>query len=178
MVAMARQQGSGADSATDAAGWEAGARAVPVFRSSATPGFSSDIASDPRRVSARKLVREIDVCFASGPCTVITREGAVLAQPGDAIITGIAGEHWRVSRAHFPDKYRPVPPTVDGEPGRYASLPNQIIAVPMTEAFEVLLADGVSRLDGLPGDWLVDYGDGSLGVVAPAIFAVTYDLIK
>jgi hypothetical protein len=41
----------------------------------------------------------------------------------------------------------------------------------------VLLADGVSRLNGRPGDWLVDYGDGSLGVVSPAIFAVTYDLV-
>jgi hypothetical protein len=40
----------------------------------------------------------------------------------------------------------------------------------------VLLADGISRLHGKPGDWLVDYGDGSLGIVSPDIFATTYQL--
>jgi hypothetical protein len=50
----------------------------------------------------------------------------------------------------------------------------QISALPMSEAFEVLLADGVSLLTGQAGDWLVDYGDGSLGIVSGAIFATTY----
>ena len=174
---MATQQGSDTHSASAAVGLGVSAASVRLFRSSATPGFSSVVSCDPLRVFARKQVREIEVCFASGPCTVITREGAVHAHSGDAIITGIAGEHWRVSRTHFPAKYRPVPPTVAGEPGRYASLPNLVMAKSMTETFDVLLADGVSRLNGRPGDWLVDYGDGSLGVVSPAIFAVTYDLV-
>lgn len=99
------------------------------------------------------------------------------AHPGDAIVTGVAGERWRVSRAHFAEKYRAIPPTADGQDGRYISLTNSIMAVPMPEAFEVLLADGVSRLHGQAGDWLIDYGDGSLGIVAPAIFATTYELI-
>ena len=92
--------------------------------------------------------------------------------------TGTAGEHWRVSRSRFADKYRPVPPTVAGEAGRYVSLPNRIMAVPMSEVFEVLLADGVSRLKGVPGEWLVDYGDGSLGIVSEDIFASTYTIIS
>ena len=175
---MATQQGSDTHNAAAAAGRGGSAGSAPLFRSSATPGFSSLLACDPRRVFARKLVREIEVCFTSGPCTVITREGAVHAHPGDAIITGIAGEHWRVSRSHFPEKYRPVPPTVAGEPGRYASLPYRIMAVSMTAAFEVLLADGVSRLNGRAGDWLVDYGDGSLGIVAEGIFATTYEVLS
>jgi hypothetical protein len=70
-----------------------------------------------------------------------------------------------------------VPPTVEGHAGRYVSLPNSIMAVPMTGTFEVLLADGVSRLRGRPGDWLVDYGDGSLGIVSKAIFAATYEIV-
>jgi hypothetical protein len=148
----------------------------PLYRSSATPGFSVFVARHPRRVMARKLVQQIDVRFATEPCRLKTREGEVHAHPGDAIITGIAGEHWRVSRARFGEKYRAVPPTVTGEPGRYESLPNEIIAVPMSESFEVLLADGISRLHGEPGDWLVDYGDGSLGIVSPDIFASTYRL--
>jgi hypothetical protein len=51
------------------------------------------------------------------------------------------------------------------------------MAVPMTEPFDVLLADGISRLNGRAGEWLVDYGDGSLGIVAPTIFAATYEII-
>jgi PGDYG protein len=151
--------------------------APPLYCSSGQRGYSTLIGADPRRVHARKLEREIDVRFTPIDCTVQTPEGVVHARPGDAVITGTAGEHWRVSRARFPDKYRPVPPTVAGEAGRYVSLPNRIIAVPMTEAFDVLLADGVSRLHGQPGEWLVDYGDGSLGIISEAIFATTYEVI-
>ena len=77
---------------------------VPLFRSSAQPGYSTLISTDPRRVWARKLVREIQVRFTPVACTVQTREGVVHARPGDAILTGIAGEHWRVSRARFAEK--------------------------------------------------------------------------
>jgi hypothetical protein len=150
---------------------------LPLFRSSGQRGYSSVVSADPRRVFARKLEREIDVRFTPTECTVQTSEGLVHAAPGDAIITGTAGEHWRVSRARFPHKYRPVPPTVDGEAGRYVSLPNRIMAMPMTEPFEVLLADGVSRLSGRAGEWLVDYGDGSLGIVSEPVFATTYEII-
>jgi hypothetical protein len=149
----------------------------PLFRSSGQRGFSNLISAEPRRVHARKLEREITVRFTPVACTVQTSEGVVHALPGDAIITGTAGEHWRVSRARFSEKYRPVPPTVAGEAGRYVSLPNRILALPMTEPFEVLLADGISRLRGRAGEWLVDYGDGSLGIVSEAIFATTYEII-
>ncbi len=115
--------------------------------------------------------------FAQAPATVKTREGLVQARPGDAIVTGTAGEQWRVSHAHFPGKYRPVPPTTPGKNGRYVSLPNRIMAVQMRDPFDVLLADGVSRLTGQPNDWLVDYGDGSLGIVSDAIFGTTYEIV-
>ncbi len=153
------------------------AGAAPLFRSSGRRGYSSTISADPRRVFARKLEREIQVQFAEAACTVQTSEGLVHARPGDAILTGTAGEHWRVSRERFPEKYQPVPPTAAGEPGRYVSLPNRIMALPMTEPFDVVLADGVSRLQGRAGDWLVDYGDGSLGIVSRAIFATTYEIV-
>lgn len=152
------------------------AASLALYRSTAKRGFSRVIRDDRRCVAARKLVKEIDVIFADGPCAVRTNEGVVHVRSGDAIITGIAGEHWRVSRSHFSERYQPVPPTTLGQPGRYASRPNSILAVPMASAFEVLLADGVSRLSGRPGDWLVDYGDGSLGVVSPSIFATTYEI--
>jgi hypothetical protein len=148
-----------------------------VFHSSARPGFSIEVSTHAGRVLARKLPIEVDVQFAAQPAAIKTREGVVQARPGDAIVTGRAGDKWRVSRAHFGQKYRAVPPTSDGQDGRYGSLTNSIMAVHMSSPFEVLLADGVSRLRGQPGDWLVDYGDGSLGIVAPTIFAATYEII-
>jgi hypothetical protein len=151
--------------------------ALPLYRSSGQRGFSSALSDDPRHVRARKFEREVQVQFAPEACSVQTPEGLVHAQPGDAILTGIAGERWRVSRARFGEKYRPVPPTRAGEAGTYLSLPNRIIALQMTAPFEVLLADGQSRLTGKASDWLVDYGDGSLGVVSQAIFPTTYEII-
>jgi PGDYG protein len=146
----------------------------PLFRSSAQPGYSSAVSKHPRRVFARKIVSEVTVEFTPVPCTVSTLEGIVQARAGDAIVTGAAGERWRVSQAGFAEKYAPVPPTVAGKDGQYLSHPNRIMAIQMQEPFDVLLADKVSRLSGQPDDWLVDYGDGSLGVVAATIFATTY----
>jgi hypothetical protein len=149
----------------------------PLFHSTARPGFSTEVDTYPGRIRARKLPSEVDVQFATQPSAIKTREGLVQAHEGDAIVTGRAGDKWRVSRAHFEEKYRALPPTVEGQDGRYRSLTNSIMAVRMASSFEVLLADGVSRLRGQPGDWLVDYGDGSLGIVAPAIFAATYEIV-
>jgi hypothetical protein len=128
-------------------------------------------------VSARKREREIQVQFTPIACIVQTPEGMVHAKPGDAILTGTAGERWRVSGERFAQKYRPVPPTRLGEAGRYVSLPNRVLALAMADPFEVLLADGISRLRGQPGDWLIDYGDGSLGIVSKAIFKTTYEIM-
>ncbi len=128
-------------------------------------------------MSARKIVREVDVRFTPTVCTVRTREGLVQALPGDAIVTGPSGEQWRVSRAHFTNKYHPVPPLKAGDDGRYVSLPNRIMTIQVPEPFDVLLADGVSQLTGQPNDWLVDYGDGSFGIVAESIFATTYEIV-
>jgi hypothetical protein len=150
---------------------------VPLFRSSGQRGFSSTLSEDPRHVRACKYEREVQVRFAAAACTVQTREGLVYAQAGDAIITGVAGEHWRVSRARFAEKYRPIPPTRPGEAGAYLSLRTRILALQMSTPFEVLLADGQSMLSGKPDDWLVDYGDGSLGIVSPVIFATTYEIL-
>lgn len=152
-------------------------QAPPLFRSTGRPGYSSAVSGHPQKVFALKRIREVNVQFTSTACTVKTREGLVHARAGDAIITGTAGDRWRVSRTRFAEKYRPVPPTLAGQDGLYVSLPNRIMAVRMSDAFEVLLADGVSQLSGQPGDWLVDYGDGSLGIVADAIFATTYEIV-
>jgi len=149
---------------------------LPLFHSGGQPGFSSIVSDDPRHITARKFEREVQVRFAPDACTVQTPEGLVHARAGDAILTGTAGETWRVSRAHFHDKYRPVPPVSAGEPGPYMSRRYRILALQMRQPFEVVLADGVSHLVGRAGDWLVDYGDGSLGIVTQPIFATTYEI--
>ncbi len=146
-----------------------------VFRASARPGWSAEMTSDAQR--ARKRIRDVQVEFATVPGEVATPEGTVHACAGDAIVTAATGERWCMSAERFAGKYRPVPPTRMGESGRYRSLPIEILARRMDEPFEVILSDGRSRLRGKPGDWLVDYGDGTLGIVAQSIFPGTYDLI-
>lgn len=148
-----------------------------IFRCSGKSGFSAEVSGHSQRVEARKLEREVLVRFTDVPCIVRTPEGAVHAHPGDAVLTGNGGHHWRVSHAKFAHKYRPVPPTIAGEPGRYMSLPYHILALRMQEPFELQLADGVSVLSGHAGDWLVDYGDGSLGIVSRSIFSTTYEIL-
>lgn len=100
-----------------------------LFRSSGQPGFSQH--AHPGRVFARKVPRPCRVEFATAPCIVQTPEGAVGAAAGDAILTGGSGERWPVARAGFFNRYRPIPPTEEGQPGRYVSLPNRVIGIAM-----------------------------------------------
>jgi hypothetical protein len=147
------------------------------FKSSGRAGYTEEIGGHPRRVVARKREREIQVRFAKEAGSLQTNEGLVKVRPGDAILTGINGENWRVSKERFPDKYRAADVTTLGEDGAYVSLPNRVFAVPMDTPFEVLLSDGESKLSGGPRDWLVDYGDGSLGIVSSRVFDSTYEIV-
>jgi hypothetical protein len=148
-----------------------------IFRCSGRSGYSAEVSGNPNHVEARKLEREVEVRFTDEPCVVRTPEGAVHAHPGDAILTGNGGHQWRVSHGKFSHKYRPIPPTIAGASGRYMSLPYHILALQLQRPFDVVLTDEVSKLSGHPGDWLVDYGDGSLGIVANHIFATTYEIL-
>src|SRR5258708_24819805 len=95
-------------------------------------------------------------------CIVRTPEGVVHAHPGDAILTGNGGHHWRVSHGKFLPKYRPIPPTVSGTSGPYTTLPYHNLALLIQEPFERILADQVSKVSGQPGDLLADDRDGRL----------------
>jgi hypothetical protein len=151
---------------------------TPVFYAQPHPGFTPCVQADPRRLRARKRELQVEVRFARQDCQVPTLEGPVPARVGDAIVSGSAGEQWPIARARFSAKYRPLAGAVDGADGVYLSVPVEVLALPMRCAFTVVLGDGRSRLSGQPGDWLLDYGDGSLGIVQPAIFATTYDLLE
>jgi len=41
-----------------------------------------------------------------------------------------------------------------------------------------VLRDGISQLHGDRGDWLVDYGDGNLGIVAAEVFESMYEIVR
>lgn len=123
----------------------------------------------PGAVRVRKVPTQVWVRFVTAPERIATREGSVEAHPGDAVVTAATGEQWPVSRAAF-DRY--YAPTL--EPSVFVSVPRASLALQLDEPFQVILADGVSRLSGQPGDWLLDHGDGQLGILGADIFAATY----
>ncbi|MES2127014.1 MAG: PGDYG domain-containing protein [Pseudomonadota bacterium] len=126
---------------------------------------------------ARKREVCVQVSFAAHTTPVHSLEGTVLAHAGDAIVTGIDGETWRVSAARFGQRYHPVPPLPAGQPGSYVSAPNTVIAHCVGQSFSVALDDSGTLLHGRPGDWLVNYDDGTLGVVAADLFNRYYELL-
>ena len=153
---------------------------VTVFHSnSRTAGSRAAPGGSPAQgVRARKRPHAVQVRFAQHACEIGTLEGVVHAEAGDAIVTGLFGEHWPVGRDCFSGKYEAVSPLASGSPGNYLSLPIEVVATQMHAPFEVVLADGKSRLQGQAGDWLVDHGDGNIGIVNAAIFAATYELLE
>ncbi len=149
-------------------------RNTPIFHCTHSNGFSKLVRNDPAHVTVTKKVVRVRVEFAPASIVIETLEGPVFAAFGDAIVTGTHGERWPVGRERFLTKYLPVSPTISGGDGFYQSQPNTVLALKMEEPFTVVLSDGVSLLTGKVGDWLLDYGDGSLGVVDSCIFTDTY----
>lgn len=149
-------------------------QSVPVYRASGRAGFAKLIASHPRRLNAAKVETQVQVDIVPENREIATPEGPVGAKAGDAVVTDSAGDTWPVARAYFMSKYRPVEPTIVGTSGTYVSIPQRVLALRMEEEFEVQLSDGVSKLHGNRGDWLVDSGDGSMRIVSAAAFARSY----
>ncbi len=148
-----------------------------VFHSSSEKEGSASFQSVlDRAVRARKRAYPVQVRFAEDAAAVDTLEGVVHATLGDAIVTGLFGELWPVPGASFAGKYQAVSPLQMGAPGLYLSRPIEVLAVPMEVPFEVVLADGRARLTGQAGDWLIDYGDGNLGIVNTTVFDATYEI--
>ncbi|QBQ99517.1 PGDYG domain-containing protein [Paraburkholderia pallida] len=119
----------------------------------------------------------VDVEIAARDGVMTTLEGPVSYRAGDALITGVRGERWPVDRQRFERTYEPVAPTLAGQSGRYARLPNEVRARQMANAFSVVTGSG-DTLHGQPGDWLLEYGPGDWGIVASDIFAQTYVRIQ
>jgi len=136
-----------------------------------------DLRLDPAAHRARKLPNALTVEFARQGGTLSTREGPVTYAPGDALLTGSAGERWPVPRAAFDASYEPVAPLRPGKPGCYRKRPLIVWAKQMRDRFELSLGSGRGELRGEAGDWLVQYAPGDCGVVGGALFAQTYELL-
>lgn len=129
--------------------------------------------------SARTAVKDELVLaeFAARSGSLASAVGKNHYAAGDALLTGSTGDRWSVSRDRFDAKYRPEPPTRQGEAGRYRNLPSPVLAKQMAVAFCVARAAGGDLLQGLAGDWLIEYAPGDHGIVARARFERVYRLI-
>jgi hypothetical protein len=133
-----------------------------------------DLAADPRalRVSKKPIPVRAEFATADGVCE--TLEGPVRFQAGDAIVTGPKGERWPIGRDAFSSTYEPVPPTRAGENGNYRKAPSLSFALRLDRARDVPVGWQNDPLHGRPGDWLLQYADGSCGVVRDEIFRHSY----
>ena len=134
--------------------------------------FSSvNLALYPDRRQAISKPIPVTAFFTSSDGEVKTLEGVVSYRAGAIIMTGPDGEKWPIERNYFLSAYT----LVDADTNQYVKKPLEVLALQVMEAFSVRLEGGT--LKGRPGDWLVEYEAGRLGVVAAEIFKKTYELI-
>ena len=138
---------------------------------------TGDLSADRSAKRARDYPVVVTVEFAAADGILTTREGPVQYRRGDALLTGIEGERWSVTRKTFDDSYETVPPLRPGKPGQYRKCPCVVWAKSMREPFTVTLDQGRGVLRGEAGDWLVQYAPGHQSVVAAAVFAQAYELL-
>ena len=100
-----------------------------------------------------------------------TREGAVPARADDYVLTGVEGEVWPIPAEKFLATYEVAGPAM------CRKRPIEVLAMQMDRPFTVKVSWQDSPLAGEPGDWLMQYGEQSYGVVGESIFAKTYDVI-
>lgn len=129
---------------------------------------------DPRAVKVRKRPATVSVAFADTDGMLSTLEGKVAYRTGDAILTGVEGEHWPVRLPVFLASYSPAA-ALPGQPGTYFKKPMDVLALQLTEELVVVVGWQDDLLHGNPGDWLLQYGPGDYGIVTPLIFAQTYE---
>jgi len=132
-----------------------------------------DLRTDP---AAGPYVKHeiVGVEFAVAAGVLISRVGPNHYQAGDALVSGMDGDRWCVSRDRFDLKYEPLPGVTHGQSGRYQNKPASVLARQMVEAFRCERTAGGDWLEGRAGDWLLQYAPGDHGVAAQSRFAQVY----
>ena len=138
--------------------------------------WEDDLQQQESALRAFKLPVVHDVAFATGDGVCETLEGPVPFQTGDAIMTGINGENWPISRIYFLDTYEAMSPTVAGD-GKYRKKKIMVWVMKIQSKTSVRLSNG-AVLSGASDDWLVQYEPGSFGIVEKDVFKRTYQLVE
>jgi uncharacterized protein (DUF2237 family) len=132
-----------------------------------------DLRADP---AAQRFIKHevVAVEFAAAAGELMSQVGPNQYAAGDALVTGVDGDHWCVTRGRFDAGYAPVAPLTHGHPGRYQNRPRPVLARQMSEAFRCQRVAGGDWLQGRAGDWLLQYAPGDYGVAANARFQQVY----
>ena len=128
----------------------------------------------PGALKAENLPVIRRVTFAKQAGSHQTPEGAVRYEAGDALVTGEDNDSWPIARATFDELYCPDGGTQVGADGLYEKKPKRVWALLLGENSRVDMSGGRGVLLGQNGDWIVDYGDGDMAVVAGTTFAKLY----
>ncbi len=132
-----------------------------------------DLSRDPNALRVRKRPLPVAVAFAREDGICATLEGPMPFRCGDAILTGVRGEHWPVTRERFETRYTPVQGQAMGQDGRYLKHPQTVLARRLDAPLQVMLPAG-GRLTGKPGDWLLQYAADDHGIIDEDVFRTTY----
>lgn len=135
-------------------------------------GEDISLCPDVRRATKRDI--PVQVIFAAETGMLQTLEGLVAYEKEDALLTGVKGESWPVSRDLFDSLYTPDSGVISGQDGLYRPVTDPVWALQMHEAFTVALPAGKGTLRGKAGDWLVQHAPGEHGVVDKDIFSLRY----
>ena len=127
-----------------------------------------DLSADADAFETAKKPIPLGFRIAEEDEVIQTKEGPVRASAGDAIMTGTEGENWPIPAAKFEQTYDVI------EPGTAAKKDIPVFAKEMPEEFQVKVSWSEDLLQGVPGDFLVQYGPGDYGVVGREIFRKTY----
>jgi hypothetical protein len=133
-----------------------------------------DLGADARALRVCKKPLPVPVEFAAADGVCATREGPVHYRAGDAILTGVRGERWPVERDWFSSNYAPVPPTRAGENGTYGKAPSLTLALRLDRPRDVPVGWQKDPLHARPGDWLLQYADGSYSVIGDEVLRESY----
>ena len=128
---------------------------------------------------AKKVIKKplpIKVIFAKEDGVCQTLEGQVSYLKEDAILTGIVGETWPIKRVSFDDRYIASEDIDYGCDGIYTKKPMEALALRLEVELQVSLSKG-DILEGMPGDWLLQYAEGEFGIIKDDIFRATYDFL-
>lgn len=133
-----------------------------------------DLAHDPaaRRYVARPVRVQAEFAVAGG--SVRTLEGEVRHRAGAALLRGVGGERWPVEQSVFIGRYEPCGGQPSGEPGPYCKRRVEVLARRLLVPFRTRAGVERDELRGRRGDWLVQYADGTHGIVAAGLFHALY----